>query len=81
MNTMYRHVYIVEEIHDRELADEIGLKKGTVLFWDYRGKIYTIEILDHDTGKVTRLATIRYVGKCHENEEKIECARRLGVIK
>ena len=78
---MYKHVYIVEEIHDEKLAGEIGLKEGTVLFWDYRGEIYTIEILDANTSKVTRLATIRHVGECMENEEKIECARRLGVIK
>ena len=76
----YRHVYIVIKIHDRELADKCGLYEGQVLFWNYHGKTYTITVFDSKSGEIKHLATIKHVGKCLENEDKLECARRLKVI-
>jgi len=75
----YMYVYVVEEIFDEDLAKKMGMYVGQVLFWNYRGKLYTITLLDAETGKISALARIRLVGKCLEGEDKIECAKRLGV--
>ena len=82
----HNHLYVVVDVIDKDSVENVY--RGTLLFWDWHGWYYTIQVLDHKTMKVKPILNIVWLKKLsiqehlclNENKRVDECLNGNEII-